>query len=64
MAKTLIQLENGLRVKYIVNEKAFMLFKGSANCYINGGYKKFSTQKEAEKFGNRLPKQNHNSYTI
>ena len=64
MAKTLVQLANGLRVKYIVKEKAFMLFNGAANCFINGDYKKFETQQECEDFGNKLPAQKSIYYTV
>jgi len=62
MAKTLVQLENGVRVKYIIKEEAFMLFLGSANCFINGDYKRFKTQEDAVRYGSTLPKQSSYFY--
>ena len=52
MAKTLKQLENGIRIKYLVKDKKYFLFWGSQQCVINGKYQDgFKTQEDAEKIG-------------
>jgi len=55
MAKTLIQLKNGLRVKYLVKPKKHYLFIGSRQIRINSEWQRgFKTQEEAELIGNKL----------
>lgn len=55
MAKTLKQLDNGLRVKYLVKPKKHFLFWGSMNIRVDGQYHNgFKTQEAAEEFGNLL----------
>jgi hypothetical protein len=38
MAKTLIKLDNGLRIKYLVKPKKYFLFRGSAQIMIDNEY--------------------------
>jgi hypothetical protein len=55
MAKTLVQLTNGLRVKYLVRPKRFFLFNGSACVKIDNRYQTgFDTQADAERRGSEL----------
>ena len=55
MAKTLKQLENGIRIKFLVKAKKYFLFWGSQQCVIDGKYQDgFKTEEEAEKKGNIL----------
>lgn len=53
MAKTLKQLQNGIRVNYLIKEKKYFLFFGSQQCTINNNYQDgFNTQQDAEIYGN------------
>lgn len=55
MAKTSIQLENKIRVKFCVKPKKWVLYWGNQQCKINGEYQKgFATQEEAISIGNLL----------
>lgn len=55
MAKTLVKLENNVRVKYLVKAKKYVLFYGNRQLKINGKYQKgVETQEEAVALGNRL----------
>lgn len=57
MAKTIVQLKNGLRVKYIVNAKKYYLYTGSMAILIDGEYQNgFKSEQEAVSLGNSLSK--------
>jgi len=54
MAKTLKLLDNGIRVKFIVKVKKYVLYRGSAQCLVNGGYMSFETIDEVISVGERI----------
>ena len=55
MAKTLEQLSNKLRIKYIVKAKKYYLYYGSMQIRIDNKYQKgFKTLEEAKSVGIRL----------
>ena len=55
MAKTLVKLENKLRVKYLVKPKKYYLFYGNQQITIKGNYQDgFKTKDEAIEVGSKL----------
>lgn len=66
MAKTIKQLENKLRIKYLIKDEKYFLMFGSMHPLINGKHHLgFETIEEAEIFGNSLyTTNNYCFYTI
>jgi len=55
MAKTLEQLSNKLRIRYVVKAKKYYLYFGSTQIRIDGEYQKgFNSHNEAKKVGLKL----------
>lgn len=61
MAKTLVELENKLRVKYLIKPKKYYLFFGNQHPYINGEFHNvFESEASAVEFGIGLTRQETN----
>lgn len=65
MAKTLKQLENKLRIKYIIRAKRYYLLFGNEHIVINGEYSNgFDSIELAEACGNKLIPTNSHIYWL
>lgn len=64
MAKTLIQFDNKIRVKFLVNEQKYFLFYGNSHIILDGKFgAQFDTQPQAEKVGKKLIHKGDNIYS-
>ena len=63
MAKTLKQLSNRIRIKYLKKDNKYFLFFGSSHILIKGEYLEgFESIEDAEKFGISLKHVGGESY--
>ena len=62
MAKTIEQLDNKLRIKFLVNERKYYLFFGSGHIKINDEYcPGYETFDECKKVGIKLKPTNYSN---
>ena len=65
MAKTIEQLENKLRIKFLVHQKKYYLFFGSMCVLINNEYQLgFNTFEECKSIGIKLKPTNYRNRFI
>ena len=65
MAKTIEQLENNLRIKFLIKERKYYLFFGSGRIIINGEYcQGYDTLAECKKIGVELKPTNYSNRFI